>query len=38
MSLSRVKGGDNVRTIIKLLQVVTDLIRAITDLIREFKR
>ena len=34
----RVKGGDNVKTIIKLLQVLTELIRAISDLVREFKR
>ena len=32
------KGGDNVRTIIKLLEAVTNLIRAISELIREFKR
>ena len=34
----RVKGGDSVETIIKLLKVITDLIRAITELIRESKR
>ena len=34
----RVKGGDSVRTTIKLLEVITDLIRAISELIREFKR
>ena len=33
----RVKGGDNVERIIKLVKAVTDLIRAITDLIRIFK-
>ena len=37
-SLSSAKGGDNVRTIIKLLEAVTNLIRAISELIREFKR
>ena len=33
----RVKGGDNVERIIKLVKAITDLIRAITDLIRIFK-
>ena len=37
-SLSWVKGGENVRTLIKLLEVLTNLIRAITELIRETKR
>lgn len=34
----RVKGGDSVKTIIKLLEVITDLVRAVTDFIRELKR
>ena len=33
----RVKGGDNVERIIKLVKALTELIRAITDLIRIFK-
>ncbi len=32
------KGGDSVKTIIKLLEVATNFIRALTELIREFKR